>query len=36
VWRLDGSPKFPGLIYLPFPGNLGGDDALYKVVQKLV
>jgi uncharacterized protein YgbK (DUF1537 family) len=36
VWRLDDSPKFPGLIYLPFPGNLGGDDALYKVVQKLV
>jgi uncharacterized protein YgbK (DUF1537 family) len=36
VWRLDDSPKFPGMIYMPFPGNLGGDDALYQAVQKLV
>ncbi len=36
VWRLDDSSQFPGLIYMPFPGNLGGDDALYLVVQKLI
>jgi len=36
VWRLDDSPKFPGLNYMPFPGNLGEDDALYRAVLKLV
>jgi uncharacterized protein YgbK (DUF1537 family) len=36
VWRLDDSPKFPGIIYMPFPGNLGGDDALHNAIQKLV
>jgi uncharacterized protein YgbK (DUF1537 family) len=36
VWQLNDCRAFPGLIYMPFPGNLGGDDALYNAVQKLI
>jgi uncharacterized protein YgbK (DUF1537 family) len=34
VWRLSDCNAFPGLIYMPFPGNLGGDDAILKAIYK--
>lgn len=34
VWQLDDCPAFPGLLFMPFPGNLGGNDAVYKAVMK--
>lgn len=36
VWQLNDCQKFPGLIYIPFPGNLGGDDALFQAIRKLI
>jgi uncharacterized protein YgbK (DUF1537 family) len=36
VWQLNDCKPFPGLIYMPFPGNLGGDDAIYKAIQKFI
>ncbi len=36
VWQLNDCEPFPGLIYMPFPGNLGGDDAIYKAIQKFI
>ena len=36
VWRLDDCDPFPGLIFIPFPGNLGDDDTVYNVVIKLI
>ena len=36
LWRLDDSKRFSGLIYMPFPGNLGGDDSVFNAVQKLI
>ncbi len=36
VWKLSDCFSFPDLVYLPFPGNLGGDDAIYNAVSKLV
>lgn len=35
VWKLDDSSRFPGMIYVVFPGNVGGDDALTKVFHRL-
>jgi hypothetical protein len=35
VWLSDQESKFPGLQYIVFPGNVGDDSALSKVVQKL-
>jgi uncharacterized protein YgbK (DUF1537 family) len=45
VWRLDNnnynnnsvdsSAKFPGVPYVVFPGNVGSEDALSRVAQKL-
>jgi uncharacterized protein YgbK (DUF1537 family) len=35
VWELDQDTKFPGLIYIVFPGNVGGPAALAEVLQKL-
>ena len=35
VWRLGGCSAFPDLVYIPFPGNLGGDDALLNTLIKL-
>ncbi|MGM0622318.1 MAG: four-carbon acid sugar kinase family protein, partial [Bacteroidota bacterium] len=26
AWQLNDCKQFPGLVYMPFPGNLGGDD----------
>ncbi|MEM1326512.1 MAG: four-carbon acid sugar kinase family protein [Bacteroidota bacterium] len=35
VWRLGEESKFPGLSYIIFPGNVGADDAIVRVVKKL-
>ena len=35
VWRLGKESRFPGLAYIIFPGNVGGEDALAKVVSSL-
>ena len=35
VWQLNDCPQFPKLLYMPFPGNLGGNDAILKAVKKL-
>ncbi|MCL1829930.1 MAG: hydroxyacid dehydrogenase [Oscillospiraceae bacterium] len=35
VWRLGAESKFPGMAYIIFPGNVGNNDALQKIVQML-
>jgi len=35
VWRLGPESKYPGLPYVVFPGNVGGPDALARVIQML-
>jgi len=35
VWRLGPETRFPGLDYVVFPGNVGGDTALADAVAKL-
>ena len=35
VWKFDEPAKHAGMIFVVFPGNVGGDDALYKAYQKL-
>jgi uncharacterized protein YgbK (DUF1537 family) len=35
LWRLGDESRWPGLIYVSFPGNLGGPEALRDVVEKL-
>lgn len=35
VWQLGGESKFPGMAYIIFPGNVGGEDALKVIVEKL-
>jgi len=35
VWELGSESRFPGLPYIIFPGNVGSDDALKKVVEIL-
>jgi len=35
VWRLGGESRFPGMPYVVFPGNVGGDDTLTRVVTTL-
>ncbi|MEQ9102709.1 MAG: four-carbon acid sugar kinase family protein [Imperialibacter sp.] len=34
VWKLQGESKFPGLIYVVFPGNVGDEKALALVCEK--
>jgi uncharacterized protein YgbK (DUF1537 family) len=34
VWRLGSASKFPGMMYVVFPGNVGDDDALLTVGKK--
>jgi uncharacterized protein YgbK (DUF1537 family) len=36
VWKLGDCKAFPDLVYIPFPGNLGGDDALSNAIEKLI
>jgi uncharacterized protein YgbK (DUF1537 family) len=33
VWRLGAETRFPGLIYVVFPGNVGGEEALADVIK---
>jgi len=35
LWRLGDESRWPGMIYVSFPGNLGGPEALLDVVEKL-
>ncbi len=35
VWRLDAEVKWPGIPYVVFPGNVGGDDAVLNAVKVL-
>jgi uncharacterized protein YgbK (DUF1537 family) len=35
VWQLGGESRHPGLVYVVFPGNVGGADALAEVVASL-
>ena len=35
LWRLGHESKFPGMPYVVFPGNVGDDEALLRVVRKL-
>jgi len=35
VWRAEAESKWPGLAYIVFPGNVGGTDALAKLVGSL-
>ncbi|MBN2128309.1 MAG: hypothetical protein JW741_02395 [Sedimentisphaerales bacterium] len=34
LWRLGPESKCPGLLYVVFPGNVGGDEALYEAYAK--
>lgn len=31
VWKLDSGSKFPKILYIVFPGNVGGESALWEV-----
>lgn len=35
VWRAGEESLYPGLAYVVFPGNVGGDDALVQIVRSL-
>lgn len=35
VWRLEEESKYPGLTYIVFPGNVGGERGLYQVIRAL-
>ncbi|MBA7558148.1 hypothetical protein ES705_50939 [subsurface metagenome] len=35
VWKTGMESQFPGLAYIVFPGNVGGEDALVKIIEKL-
>ena len=35
VWSIGEEGKFPGMSYVVFPGNVGGDDELAKLVRRL-
>jgi uncharacterized protein YgbK (DUF1537 family) len=35
IWRMGGESRWPGLIYVVFPGNVGGPEALADMVQIL-
>jgi uncharacterized protein YgbK (DUF1537 family) len=35
AWRLGEESRWPGLIYISFPGNFGGPETLAELAQKL-
>lgn len=35
VWRTGDESRHPGLVYVVFPGNVGGDDALVEAARRL-
>ncbi|MFB0524192.1 MAG: four-carbon acid sugar kinase family protein, partial [Phycisphaerae bacterium] len=34
IWQLGDESKYPGLLYVVFPGNVGSDKSLYEVYTK--
>ncbi|WP_404423346.1 four-carbon acid sugar kinase family protein [Nibricoccus sp. IMCC34717] len=36
VWRVGAETRWPGALYIVFPGNVGGPDALVEAVKKLI
>ena len=36
VWMTGKESKFPGMAYIIFPGNVGEEDCLYRIVAKLL
>ncbi|WP_197659489.1 nucleotide-binding domain containing protein, partial [Listeria monocytogenes] len=35
VWQMEAASKFPGILYVVFPGNVGDETALLEVCRKL-
>lgn len=35
VWKTGPESRFPGMSYVIFPGNVGDDNALYEIVEKM-
>lgn len=35
VWQLGDKAKYPGMLYVVFPGNVGAPDTLKRIVEKL-
>lgn len=35
LWEVGTESRYPGLLYIVFPGNVGGDDALVQAREKL-
>ncbi|SEQ75992.1 Uncharacterized conserved protein YgbK, DUF1537 family [Hyunsoonleella jejuensis] len=35
VWSMGKETKFPDLLYIVFPGNVGNENSLLKIIQKL-
>lgn len=35
VWKTGSESRFPGLSYIIFPGNVGDDNALYEIAEKM-
>ena len=35
VWRGEKESRYPGMPYVVFPGNVGGEDALVQAVETL-
>ena len=35
VWKTGSESRFPGLSYVIFPGNVGQEDSLRIIVEKL-
>ncbi|HZG67315.1 MAG TPA: four-carbon acid sugar kinase family protein [Herpetosiphonaceae bacterium] len=35
IWRTGGESRWPGLIYVVFPGNVGGPEAIVAMIQTL-
>ncbi len=36
VWKTDDNSRFPGIPYIIFPGNVGEDDSLRRVIEELL
>ena len=36
VWQTDAGSRFPGIPYVIFPGNVGGEETLRQAVEILV
>jgi uncharacterized protein YgbK (DUF1537 family) len=36
VWKTDAGSRFPGIPYIIFPGNVGENDSLRRVIEELL